>query len=56
MQTRPEPLAYLFFSGNSHEVGQQLDAFDGHGVVDRRAAAADGAMALQFAQPAPPPA
>ncbi len=34
-----------------HEIGQVLDAFDGHGVVDRCAAAADRSMALQTAHP-----
>src|SRR5688572_28016569 len=35
-----------------HEGDQRLDALDRHGVVDRRAHAADGAMALQLREPA----
>ncbi len=42
----------VFLAEILHEIGQKLDAFDGHGVVDRRAATADGTMALQLLQAA----
>ena len=45
----------VLFSEIEHEVAEFFDAFDGHGVVDRRPAAAYRTVAFQFAQVLAPP-